>query len=273
MAEDDFGDRMKSYEAVEAKRKLDRNLPIYVRIDGRGFSKFTRDMERPFDARMSGAMIEATRYIVEKSHARIGYTQSDEISLVFLAGENSDILFSGRVQKMTSVLASQTTVAFLNAIRRIPGFEHYADRFPHFDCRVFQLPSTTEAANAFLWRERDAVKNSVSMAARAHFSHSALQNKSGGEMKEMMAGIGVNFDDYPRFFKSGTWVRRVTYERAFTPEELAGIRVEFRPPEGQLVQRSEVREIDIPDFGKVANREDVIFNGADPILKDSSVKQ
>src|SRR3569832_1982692 len=97
---DDFGDRMKAYEAVETARKLDPLLPIYARIDGRAFSTFTRGMERPFDLRMTGAMVETTKHLVHATHARIGYVQSDEISLVWLAeGPNSDTLFSGKVQK------------------------------------------------------------------------------------------------------------------------------------------------------------------------------
>jgi tRNA(His) guanylyltransferase len=37
---DEFGNRMKAYEAVETKRKFDPHLPIYARIDGRAFSTF-----------------------------------------------------------------------------------------------------------------------------------------------------------------------------------------------------------------------------------------
>ena len=39
---DEFGDRMKAYEAVETSRAFDPALPIYARIDGRAFSAFTR---------------------------------------------------------------------------------------------------------------------------------------------------------------------------------------------------------------------------------------
>lgn len=42
-----FGDRMKTYESIETGRKFIPLLPVYARIDGRCFSKFTRDMDRP----------------------------------------------------------------------------------------------------------------------------------------------------------------------------------------------------------------------------------
>ena len=83
--EDSLGDRMKGYEMAAEGGRLDVRLPVYARIDGRSFSKFTHGLERPFDQRMSRAMIETTKGLVDRTHARIGYTQSDEISLVYLA--------------------------------------------------------------------------------------------------------------------------------------------------------------------------------------------
>lgn len=82
-----MGDRMKAYEKSGTLAKLDPTLPICSRIDGRSFSRFTKGCEKPFDARVSGAMRAACAYLVEQTHALIGYVQSDEISLVFRATE------------------------------------------------------------------------------------------------------------------------------------------------------------------------------------------
>jgi len=57
---------MKEYEAQETARRFLPGLPIYARIDGRGFSKFTKGMDRPYDARMSNAMVSATKVLVAK---------------------------------------------------------------------------------------------------------------------------------------------------------------------------------------------------------------
>jgi len=61
---DDFGNRMKAYEAVETGRRLDVTMPIYARIDGRAFSSFTRGMDRPFDFRMLSAMVATASHLV-----------------------------------------------------------------------------------------------------------------------------------------------------------------------------------------------------------------
>lgn len=265
---DDFGDRMKAYEAVEAARVLDPTLPIYARIDGRSFSRFTRSMDRPFDARMTAAMQRATMTMIEKTHARIGYTQSDEISLVWHAdGADSEPLFGGKVFKLTSVLSSLATAAFTHALPDCFGafWPELQDEMPHFDCRVFNLPSRVEAANAFLWRAMDARKNSVSMAARAHFSAKQLHGKDQRDMRAMMADAGTDFESvYAPCFKWGSWFRRETYERAFTTEELARIPEQHRPAPDALVTRHRIAQIDMPEFHTVQNRVEVIFDGAEP---------
>lgn len=256
---------MRAYEAVETARRFDSSLPIYARIDGRGFSKFTADMEKPFDARMSAAMIQTTEYLVEKNHAKIGYTQSDEINLIFIAeDEGSQVVFNGRVQKLVGILASMASAAFMRAIQACPGFEHYANRMPHFDCRVIQLPDKSEAANMLLWRERDAQKNSMSMAAQSVFSHSMLHKKTTEEMREMLSKAGVDYDAYPVYAKRGTFLRREVEYRTLSETERMAIAAPHRPPPEQQFLRSSVRAIAMPDFRTVRNRSEVIFDGADP---------
>ena len=265
---DALGDRMKSYEIVETGRALDGKLPVYARIDGRSFSRFTKGMNRPFDERMIAAMVDTTKLLVHDTHARIGYTQSDEISLIWLYdGEASEPMFAGKVQKMASVLAALATTAFMTQI--MAKFDDWLGLMrsnPHFDCRVFNLPDKTEASNAILWRALDAKKNAVSMAARANFSHKAIFGKDQTAMRTMLAEKGVAFDSYPTAFKWGTFVRRVNFDRAFTADELARIPAAHRPSADATVIRTEVREIDMPEFVTVKNREDVIFSGVDAVV-------
>lgn len=255
---DEFGSRMKGYEAVETDRHLDPHLPIYARIDGRAFSTFTRDMARPFDPFMTRAMVETTKHLVHESHARIGYTQSDEISLVWLAeSKESDIMFSGKVQKMASILASMAAAKFATVIPFV-----WQERLPHFDCRVFQLPDKVEAANVFLWRAMDARKNAISMAAQAEFSQRQLHQKGQADMLAMLAETGADFEAYPAAFRRGTFVRREVVERLLTEEELERIPEKHRPT--GPVKRSHMAELDMPPFNEIRNRVEVIFDGSLP---------
>ena len=262
----DFGDRMKSYEAQESGRRFIPLLPVYARIDGRCFSRFTKGMERPYDIAMSRAMIDTTKFLVSETHALIGYAQSDEISLVWLQKQyDSEIFFSGKIQKTVSVLASMAAAAFTRICYADKCLRSIAERLtPHFDCRAFQLPSKVEAANVFLWREQDATKNAISMAARSFYSHKELHGKTGPEMQEMLWQKGQNFNDYPAFFKRGTFVRRVVVQRELTAEERVRIPVKHQPPKGEVVIRAEIAELEMPNFATVNNRTEVIFETAAP---------
>ena len=271
---DDLGDRLKAYEQQETARKLIPGIPIYARIDGRGFSRFTRDMQRPFDTRMHAAMTHATQYLVDKSGATLGYTQSDEISLAWaLTDHTQEIWFGGKMHKLTSVLASMATIAFVEGILNhfAEDAQAYLDRMPHFDCRVFQVPNLEELANCMLWRNLDATKNAISMAAHHYFSHAELQGKSGAQKQEMLwQQHEVNFNDYPTQFKRGQFVRKETVTRSFDPQEWASIPLNHRPDLASLVLRSELTAFDLPPLSRIKNRVECLFHKADAILKEDT---
>lgn len=274
---DALGDRMKGFEAVETERRLTGHNPIYVRLDGRGFSKFTRGMKRPFDEMMSKAMIETTRYLVAETHARIGYTQSDEISLTYWLDPEDGVtisekqsLFDGKLQKLTSVLAGMASSYFTRLCLTSEYLHRFADaRLPHFDARVFELPSIEEGANAFLWRALDAKKNSISMAAHDVFSHKSLQGVTGREKVVMLAERGIDWDAYPNFFKYGTFLRRTLIERPIPENERMVIPEAHRPAPGTLVWRSAVRDLGIGDFLEVTNRAAMIYHGEAPVYREA----
>src|SRR5579859_8052697 len=108
MSQDSLGDRMKMYESIESDRRFMPLLPIVARMDGVGFSKFTRGMNRPYDQRMSEAMVETTKQLVKMTGAVCGYTQSDEITLAWYSQDlKSQVWFDGRVMKMIGALAAR----------------------------------------------------------------------------------------------------------------------------------------------------------------------
>ena len=72
---DELGDRMKMYEQAEAGRRAMPLLPLCVRLDGRGFSRWTRDLDRPYDVRLQRLMVATTEALVQETGALVGYTQ------------------------------------------------------------------------------------------------------------------------------------------------------------------------------------------------------
>lgn len=215
MKQDVLGDKLKDYEKF-AEGKLFRNLPIIARIDGKAFHTFTKGFARPYDATLSEAMRSTTKKLVEDTNAVLGYTQSDEISLLFYNdSEDSEIFFNAKHSKMVSVLSSMTT-AFFNQ-----RFKHQKeDVLAFFDCRVFNLQKGYEIYHYFKWRETDATKNSISMAARAFYSHKEVDGKNSSEKQEMIFQKGQNWNNYPSFFKRGSYYKRFTVNKQFTNEEV-----------------------------------------------------
>lgn len=268
---DDLGDRMKLYERMETARTAMLGIPLYARIDGRCFSNFTRKMDRPYDERLSRCMIETTKRLVESTAAMIGYTQSDEISLAWWASSlDGELPFGGKLFKLTSCLAAQATAFFiLEAQKHWPDL--VAEKPPTFDCRVFSLPNEDELANVFLWRERDATKNAISMAARAYYRPSEMDRKTSSELQEMMFQKGINFNDYPAFFKRGTFVQKKTVMRELTAEELKRIPETYRPT--GPIARSVTAELEMPSFGSVINRVDVIWGDAPPFQSEEEERK
>ncbi|HMG64173.1 MAG TPA: tRNA(His) guanylyltransferase Thg1 family protein [Streptosporangiaceae bacterium] len=201
-----LGERMKGYEAVH-RAVLPRRTHSLLRIDGRAFHSYLRGCRRPFDeAFMADMDAVAEAVCAEISGAAFAYTQSDEISILItdFAQLTTQPWFGGVVAKVLSVSASLAT-AVLNERRGGRAL---------FDARVFTIGDPVEVANYFLWRQRDAVRNSISMAAQARFSHALLHGVSSGGMQELLfAEAGINWNDYPDGCKRGRVTVRQVGER------------------------------------------------------------
>ena len=251
---DDLGDRVKAFESVHAGITLDENLPICVRIDGKSFHTYTKGLARPYDERLSTAMIETMKFLVEKTNAKLGYTQSDEISLVyFKTDDKQQAFFGARMQKLTSVLASMATAKFNQMV--LHNIPEKAENFAFFDCRVWNVPTMKDAAEVFVWRQEDAIKNAISMAAHAHFSHKSLQGKSSREKVEMLAEKGIVWNEYPEFFKSGTYAKRNLIEVPM-PEEMKQFPAN---KDKETFIRAEINQFHYPRLKRVENIEDFLF--------------
>lgn len=270
MIKDNLGTRLKTYEAQTTSTMLMPNLPVYARLDGRAFHNFCKYMYKPFDFTFIAVMQNVCKYLVDKTNAKLGYVQSDEISLCW--EDPSKAPFDGRLFKLESVLASMATSAFtLECLYGKASNEELRERvrklMPNFDCRVFQLPSLSELANCFIWRENDATRNAISMVAQANFSHSELQGKSSAEMQEMyFQKTGRNFNNFPSSCKRGTYFQRVNIKKKLDDETLAKIAPNKRPEDGMVI-RTEVRQLELPIMKRVENKVGVYFYGETPVMR------
>lgn len=202
----DLADRMKTYE--EASRPtFPRRIPLIVRVDGKTFHTLTSDCVRPFDMDLMEAMdAVALALVAEVQGAQLAYVQSDEVSVLVHGYKtiHSQPWLAGDVQKMASIAASEATVAFNSSFKR---------RLGRFDARVFLVPES-DVCNYFIWRQQDASRNSVHMAARAHFSHQEIGSRSTSEMQELLwQQKKINWNDFATSCKRGRCAVRHTFQR------------------------------------------------------------
>lgn len=210
-----LGDRMKRYENQFFSYLLPNSYAV-CRIDGKAFHSYTRDLAKPFDDGLIEDMQLTTKYLCENIQGVIcGYTQSDEISLIMtdLMSQDSEFFFGGKIQKIVSVTASYATAKF-NQLRMLRDSDKNSTRLAVFDSRVFSVPNVTETLNYLRWRQRDAVKNSISMVAQSFYSHKELDGKNSSDKQEMIFQKGKNWNDYPGCQKRGSTIvkRKVVLE-------------------------------------------------------------
>lgn len=199
-----LGDRLKRYEQPY-KAVLPRRTYTLLRVDGRAFHSYLRGAQKPFDYEFMTHMDQvAVALCKEVGGAVFAYVQSDEITVLYtdFASHQTEPWFGGSHNKQVSISAA---VASATMTRLRP--EH---RPALFDSRVFTLSDPVEVANCFVWRQRDAVRNSITMAAQAHFSHKELHRVTTDQMQQKLwAERQVNWDQYPDGAKRGRVVQRV----------------------------------------------------------------
>ncbi len=204
-----LGNRMKKYESV-SKTKLMRRTPVVIRLDGKAFHTWTRQLilvdqtlkTEPYGEVMHKAMFYTTEYLMKNiQNAVLAYSQSDEISILLNDWNRltTEQWFDGSIQKITSVSASMATVGF-NCISPIRNM-HLKPAL--FDARAFNVPMD-EVANYFIWRQQDATRNSIQMLGQFYFSHKQLHGKNVSQIQDMlMETHAINWNDVDTRKKRG----------------------------------------------------------------------
>ncbi len=269
-----LGDWCKWLEKNFSNELMIPMLPVIIRLDGNNFHTWTKGLDRPFDKNLTELMIQTTKFLVQETNAVVGYTQSDEITLVLYSSDHKSLIYNdGKKQKILSKLTGKC-VSFFNEKRQELLPNH--NKIANFDCRIYQTPTLLDACVQLLWRENDATKNSISMLAQSLFSHKELLKLNGSEMQnKMMLEKNVNWNDLEVKFKRGTYVKKIKTSKPFTQEELKSLPARHQAHKNPLlvIERAVVKEIEMPIFSKIANKEDVIFFDATPILITSDTAE
>jgi len=199
---DTLDKKMRSFEQ-SLDRKLLEGIYIVARLDGHGFTRLTKkewNLEKPFDIRFRDLMISTTKHLMDCGFRMVyGYTQSDEISLLFHLDDDT---FGRKERKLLSILASEASVSFSLA----------AGRPAIFDCRLIPLPNKELVVDYFRWRQEDSHRNSLNghcywllrkLGLPASEVQARISGISNSEKNEILFSNGINYNDLPSWQKRG----------------------------------------------------------------------
>jgi tRNA(His) 5'-end guanylyltransferase len=194
--------QMRRFEQSMDRPLLD-GIYVVARLDGHGFTRLTKEewnLEKPFDIRFRDAMIETTKHLMDCGFRIIyGYTQSDEISLLF---HLRDETFGRKERKLLSILAAEAAVTF----------SIHTGKAAVFDNRLIPLPTADNVVDYFRWRQEDAHRNSLNShcywalrkeGMSATNAQKRMSGISNGQKNEILFERGINYNDLPLWQKRG----------------------------------------------------------------------
>ncbi len=262
-----LGDWCKFLEKNFSPEVMIPTLPVIIRLDGNGFSKWTKGLEKPFDEGLNKLMVETGKFLAKETNAIVVYHQSDELTAILYSADRKSSLYNdGKKQKILSKLTSKVST-FFNEKRKDYLPNH--NKIANFDCRIYQVPTLNDACSQLLWRELDATRNSVQMLAQSLFSHKDLQKLNTNELQDkMMLEKNVNWNDLLVKYKRGTYIKQIKTSKPFSQEELDSLPEKHNAHKDKnlMIERNIIKEIEYPIFSKIKNRVDVIFNNVEPIV-------
>ncbi|OQS00556.1 tRNA(His) guanylyltransferase-like [Achlya hypogyna] len=206
-----------------------RNTWIVVRIDGKGFHKFTdiHGYAKPNDSRGLGLMNKAACAVMhEFGDICLAYGQSDEFSFVVTKASN---LYSRRSTKIASTFGSLFTSAFVF---------HWQSFFPDtplqyppaFDSRVVCYPTAKNLRDYLSWRQVDCHINNLYNTCFWALVHSGESKKDAeatlcqtlakDKQELLFSRFQINYNDVESIFKRGSLVLRENKNLVVTHDDV-----------------------------------------------------
>lgn len=205
------------YEYVkkfEAPLSLLPSTFIVIRLDGKGFTKFTEahGFEKPNDMRGLSLMNKSAEEVMGRfPEIWIAYGQSDEYSFVL---RRKTTLFNRRYEKIVSCIVSCFSSAFaLNFSVFFP--EKQLKEVPIFDGRCVCYPDLSTLRDYLSWRQVDCHINNLyntcfwSLVLKKNIPNKEAQNllkdmKSDQKNELLFNDFGVNYNSIEAIYRKGT---------------------------------------------------------------------
>ncbi|ODQ82711.1 hypothetical protein BABINDRAFT_11094 [Babjeviella inositovora NRRL Y-12698] len=211
------------YEYVKNFERENHLLPscyILIRVDGRGFHKFSAHYEfaKPNDAAALQVMNQAAEQMMRQfPDISVCYGDSDEYS--FLLRRNCE-LFERRESKLTSTFASTFSALYQFYWREvIPEKPLTVERLPTFDARCVVYPNAEIVRDYFRWRQVDCHINNLYnttfwyLVLHGGMTTKEAENRLIGTLASdkheiLFSQFQLNYNNEPEAYKKGTTICR-----------------------------------------------------------------
>ncbi|XP_018567778.1 probable tRNA(His) guanylyltransferase [Anoplophora glabripennis] len=202
---------VKSFESDE---KLLPNSWIVVRIDGKGFHKFSakHDFAKPNDPRALWLMNRAATVVMQEyKDILLGYGQSDEYSFVL---KKDTTLYNRRTSKIVTYLNSLFSSSYVFFWKEY--FKDVKLKYPpSFDSRVVLYPSDENLRDYLSWRQADCHINNLynttfwSLVLKGGLTNSEAEQRLCGTFSSdkneiLFSEFNTNYNNEPVMYRKGT---------------------------------------------------------------------
>lgn len=217
MATQTLKERIDSYQTTSDYKLLAR-LPIIIVINGRGFSKLTQLLDKPYCHKFAECMLSTTlRLCAEVEGALFAYCYNDEIVLVSRNDQNTDTVpwYDNRLQKICSITAAIATMHFNDCAESI-RLNLIGD--PVFSSQVFAVPTVGEVVNTMVYKQQQNFQTSIQYACL----YELIKKHDKNTIKGMLSGLSmdekidllrqeceIDFHTYPLSYRRGVAAYKV----------------------------------------------------------------
>lgn len=230
---------------LQKDTKVIEGRPLLLKCDSNSLSKFAQDLTRPYDPKITRALIDTAMDLMKYWGATLAYTHSDEIVFLFenvipKTSNSIELLsvpYGGDINNMLSLFAAKTTLLFnsyLSKDNRIIEKNHRPEDLPCFKAAAFSVPDLSWALQWLAWRQKEGEKSYIdSVYDYISKSGSAKHKKLDGiSLKEKISYLnenGFSISDLSLSKRYGTFILKKKEMKFFSPEELENIPEEKRP--------------------------------------------
>lgn len=230
---------------------------LLIMLDGRSFSSvIKKNFSLPFDKKFHEFMDKTAVYVARNvQNCRLAYTQSDEISLIvtdWTKDQKGEVLdksgfFGYRLSKILSIVASMASVKFYQLVR-----DWYDEKgedtgdipIYNFDCKAWTVPTRRDAFGWFLYRQRDAIRNSKQQFAQTWMKNKEISHKTADE--QIQACLEETGNDWTKCSDGEKYGRIIVGSEVSLVHPDTGLpytRVEWNPMGAKPLETDEMKNL------------------------------